>query len=162
MVIKRQLTASILMAFTLAGCALSPEQCDSTNRDASIIEKARCDSAYQTNLHNTQIKVDNATELNEQFKAVYTALEKEKGEVSTELRNNKSEYAALDSALNKLLSSLKEKAAGKTALESEITGLQDELASINTSGSSSVIEKKAQLDQLTQRVSDLQQVLGLQ
>ena len=59
-----------LMTGILSGCALNPEQCDSTNRDASTVEKFRCRKAYETRVEETQLKLDNAQELNKQFKAV--------------------------------------------------------------------------------------------
>lgn len=159
---KSLLPYLFLMTGILSGCALNPEQCDSTNRDASTVEKFRCRDAYKTNVEKTQLKLDNAQELNQQFKAVYDALDKERKEVGTELRNKKSEYAALQTALGKLLDSLNAKATGNAALQAEVASVQQELEAVTNDTSPSVIAKQEKLNQLKQRVTDLQNALGLQ
>lgn len=148
---------------TLGGCAVNPADCDPTNRDASIIAKTRCTTsgAYQVRVDEKQKILLDEQRMNVLFRDVYNAVEKEKGEVRSELQNKRSDYSALKRSLNALLGELKTKAKGNQQIEGEIAALEKDLANIQTQDSPVVVQKQAQLDELRNRVVELEQGLGL-
>lgn len=159
---KKIVLAASLLALS-AGCAVNPEHCDPTKRDASLIEKARCDGsgAYQTRADHLEKVLLDEQKMNVMFRDVYNAVEKEKREVSQELKGKRSEYSALTQSLNALLGELKSKAKGNQAIEKEIADLTKELENIKTQDSPVVMQKQVELDQLKNKVLDLEQQLGL-
>ncbi len=150
-------------ALTVAGCTVNPADCDPTNRDASLIAKTRCTTsgAYQERVNVKQQILLDEQKTNQLFREVYAAVEKEKSEVSAELRGKRSEYGALKKSLGALLAELKNKAKGNQQIEAEIKALEQELANVQTQDSPAVIQKQAQLDELKNKVVTLEQSLGL-
>ena len=72
MTIKRSLEVLIL-AVGLAGCAMTPEQCDPSNRDASLLTKMSCDAsgAYRAGIDQKEQALVSAQEENQMFRQVY-------------------------------------------------------------------------------------------
>lgn len=150
-------------ALLLNGCAINPEDCDPRNRDASIITKAQCSTSgnYQSRLDQKQQILLDEQKTNQMFRDVYAAVEKEKSEVKTELRNQKTEYSALQKALNTLLTEIRSKAQGNQTVEKEIAELEQQLQTITTQNDPAVMQKQQQLDELRDKAMQLEQSLGL-
>src|SRR5690606_23030038 len=146
-----QATRQTLLAVTLAvlgGCTVNPADCDPTNRDASIVAKARCSGsgAYDVRVqHKEKILLDEQ-KMNTLFRDVYTTVEKAKPEVSAELKGKRSEYKALNQSLGALLTQLQRKAGGNKLIEGQIAALKQELVNITTSDDPVVMRKQVQLD----------------
>jgi DNA repair exonuclease SbcCD ATPase subunit len=147
----------------LNGCVVNPADCDPTNRDASIVSKARCNysGAYDERLQSKQKILLDEQEMNKLFRDVYTAVEKEKREVSSELKSKRTEYSALTKALNALLNELQQKDQGNSQVQAEVAALKKELENIKNQDDPVVMKKQVELDQLKNRVMELQQGLGL-
>lgn len=161
----RKLVGAVLgvTMVALGGCAVTAQDCDPTNRDASLIRKAACDSSgvYSGRVVELEKLVLDEQKMNVMFRDVYNAVEKEKSEVSKELKGKRTEYAALTNSLNALLGELKTKAKGNQAIEKEIADLTKELEDIKNQDSPAVMQKQVELDQLKNKVVDLEQQLGL-
>jgi peptidoglycan hydrolase CwlO-like protein len=159
--IKFCLLTSALMV--LAGCAVNPADCDPANRDASIVAKARCNysGAYDERVQGKQKILLDEQKTNKLFRDVYTAVEKEKREVSSELKNNRAEYSALTNSLNALLDELQQKDQGNSQVQAEVAALKQELENIKNQDDPVVMKKQVELDQLKNKVMELQQGLGL-
>jgi len=145
----------------LGGCAVNPTECDPRNRDASLYLKAACGDEYnKRQVEKQQILLDEQ-KTNQLFRDLYTALEKEKSEVKTELQGKRAEYNALQKALGALLTEIKTKAKGNQAIEKEIKDLEQQLATITTQNDPVVMQKQQQLDELKDKAMQLEQNLGL-
>jgi chromosome segregation ATPase len=151
------------MLMILDGCAVNPADCDPTNRDASIVAKARCNysGAYDERVQSKQKILLDEQETNRLFRDVYAAVEKEKREVSSELKNNRTEYTALTNSLNALLNELQQKDQGNSQVQAEVAALKQELENIKNQDDPVVMKKQVELDQLKNKVMELQQGLGL-
>ena len=159
--IKFCLLTTALMV--LHGCAVNPADCDPTNRDASIVAKARCNysGAYDERVQGKQKILLDEQKTNKLFRDVYAAVEKEKREVSSELKNNRTEYSALTKSLNALLDELQQKDQGNSQVQAEVAALKQELENIKYQDDPVVMKKQVELDQLKNKVMELQQGLGL-
>lgn len=163
-VARKPINALLCVALiALGGCAVTAQDCDPSNRDASLIRKAACDSSgtYSGRVVELEKVVLDEQKMNVMFRDVYNAVEKEKGEVSKELKGKRTEYSALTNSLNALLGELKTKAKGNQAIEKEIADLTKELEDIKNQDSPAVMQKQVELDQLKSKVVDLEQQLGL-
>ena len=147
----------------LHGCAVNPADCDPTNRDASIIAKAQCNysGAYDARIQGKQNILLDEQKTNQLFRDVYNAVDQEKREVSSELKSNRAEYSALTNSLNALLDELQQKNQGNRQLQDEADALRQELENIKSQDDPVVIKKQVELDQLKNKVMELQQGLGL-
>lgn|SRR3990167_1091089 len=161
---QTRLHSSLLVAsLLLGGCAVNPADCDPTNRDASIIAKTRCTSsgAYDVRVQEKQKILLDEQKTNQMFRDLYAAVEKEKSEVSAELRGKRSEYGALKKALGALLTEIKSKAKGNKEIEAEVAALEQQLATVTGQNDPVVLQKQQQLDELKNRAVKLEQDLGL-
>lgn len=161
---QTRLHSSLLVAsLLLGGCAVNPADCDPTNRDASIIAKTRCTSsgAYDVRVQEKQKILLDEQKTNQMFRDLYAAVEKEKSEVSAELRGKRSEYGALQKALGALLTEIKSKAKGNKEIEAEVAALEQQLATVTGQNDPVVLQKQQQLDELKNRAVKLEQDLGL-
>lgn len=150
-------------ALLLGGCAVNPADCDPTNRDASLIAKARCTTsgAYDVRLQEKQQILLDEQKTNQLFREVYAAVEKEKAEVKSELAGKRAEYSALQKAVGNLLAEIRSKAQGNQAVEKEIAELEQQLATVTTQNDPVVLQKQQQLDELRDKAMRLEQSLGL-
>ncbi|NPU94496.1 MAG: hypothetical protein HPY82_21505 [Gammaproteobacteria bacterium] len=153
----------IVASLLLGGCTVNPADCDPTNRDASIIAKTRCTSsgAYDVRVQAKQNILLDEQKTNQMFRDLYAAVEKEKSEVSAELRGKRSEYGALQKALGALLTEIKSKAKGNKEIEAEVAALEQQLATVTGQNDPVVLQKQQQLDELKNRAVKLEQDLGL-
>jgi len=161
---QTRLHSSLLVAsLLLGGCTVNPADCDPTNRDASIIAKTRCTSsgAYDVRVQEKQKILLDEQKTNQMFRDLYAAVEKEKSEVSAELRGKRSEYGALQKALGTLLTEIKSKAKGNKEIEAEVAALEQQLATVTGQNDPVVMQKQQQLDELKNRAVKLEQDLGL-
>lgn len=161
---QTRLHSSLLVAsLLLGGCTVNPADCDPTNRDASIIAKTRCTSsgAYDVRVQAKQNILLDEQKTNQMFRDLYAAVEKEKSEVSAELRGKRSEYGALQKALGALLTEIKSKAKGNKEIEAEVAALEQQLATVTGQNDPVVLQKQQQLDELKNRAVKLEQDLGL-
>lgn len=153
----------IVASLLLGGCTVNPADCDPTNRDASIINKTRCTTsgAYDVRVQEKQKILLDEQKTNQMFRDLYAAVEKEKSEVSAELRGKRSEYGALKKALGALLTEIKSKAKGNKEIEAEVAALEQQLATVTGQNDPVVLQKQQQLDELKNRAVKLEQDLGL-
>ncbi len=162
-VCRALLAASALL---LSACAsVSQQDCDPRNADAGFLTKFNCNNQgvyAQRVAYKQQVLLDER-ETNQQFRAVYAAIQKEQGEVSGELSRNKAEYASLNQALNNLLGNLKRRAQGNQRIQSQISAIEKDLSEVNRNqNGAAVMQKKYELQKLQSRVAELEGDLGLQ
>ena len=142
-----------------SGCAIDPSQCNSMDSNAGLITKARCDTTggYAHNIEQKKLTLAEEQRLNKLFREVYDAVEQERSEVRSELRNKKAEYAKLKTALGQLLAELERRAQGNKQLEDEINKIKEELANMEANKSPVVMQKEAELESLRSRVAELEE-----
>src|SRR3989338_1016313 len=136
---QTRLHSSLLIAsLALAGCTINPADCDPTNRDASIINKAGCTTsgAYDVRVQKKQEILLDEQKTNQMFRDVYAAVEKEKSEVSAELRGK-----------------------GSKEIEAEVAALEQQLATVTAQNDPVVLQKQQQLDELKGKAIQLEQSL---
>ncbi|MEE4463709.1 hypothetical protein V2S84_16645, partial [Azotobacter chroococcum] len=99
---------------------------------------------------------------NQLFRDTYAALDKERSEVGRELDRQRSEYAALNKAMNALLAELKQKGRNNQRLQNEIAALEKDMAGINRQNdNAAVAQKQYELQKLRTRLAGLESDLGL-
>ena len=127
--------------------------------NAGLITKARCDTTggYAHNIEQKKLTLAEEQRLNKLFREVYDAVEQERSEVRSELRNKKAEYAKLKTALGQLLAELERRAQGNKQLEDEINKIKEELANMEANKSPVVMQKEAELESLRSRVAELEE-----
>ncbi|MFB8830447.1 hypothetical protein ACE0DR_16540 [Azotobacter sp. CWF10] len=155
-----------LLAFTLplGACAVSPQECDPRNADAGFATKFGCNvhGGYAQRIEQKEKILLDERRTNQLFRDTYAALDKERSEVGRELDRQRSEYAALNKAMNALLAELKQKGRNNQRLQNEIAALEKDMASLNRQNdNAAVAQKQYELQKLRTRLAGLESDLGL-
>lgn len=155
---------SLLAAsLSLGACAVSPQECDPRHADAGFATKFGCNvhGGYAQRIEQKEKILLDERKTNQLFRDTYAALDKERSEVGRELDRQRSEYAALNKAMNALLSELKQKTRGNQRLQGEIAALEKDMAGINRQDNVAVAQKQYELQKLRTRLASLEGDLGL-
>lgn len=155
---------SLLAAsLSLGACAVSPQECDPRHADAGFATKFGCNvhGGYAQRIEQKEKILLDERKTNQLFRDTYAALDKERSEVGRELDRQRSEYAALNKAMNALLSELKQKTRGNQRLQGEIAALEKDMAGINRQDNVAVAQKQYELQKLRTRLAGLESDLGL-
>lgn len=159
------LRSLILLAgvVTLAGCAVSSQECDPRNADAGFATKFGCKTqgVYAQRVDEKEKVLLDEQKTNQLFRDVYASIEQEKASVGKDLATQQAQYASLNKSLNALLNELKSKAKGNQRIEAEIASVEKDLKNINQQDSPSVVQKQLELQKLRSKVSSLESDLGL-
>ncbi|SFP64382.1 hypothetical protein SAMN05216601_11814 [Ectopseudomonas composti] len=159
------LRALILLAgvVTLAGCAVTSQECDPRNADAGFATKFGCKTqgVYAQRVEEKEKILLDEQKTNQLFRDVYAAIEQEKASVGKDLATQQAQYAPLNKSLNALLGELKSKAKGNQKIEAEIAALEKDLQNINQQENPAVLQKQVELQKLRSKVSSLESDLGL-
>lgn len=159
------LRSLILLAgvVTLAGCAVSSQECDPRNADAGFATKFGCKTqgVYAQRVDEKEKVLLDEQKTNQLFRDVYASIEQEKASVGKDLATQQAQYASLNKSLNALLNELKSKAKGNQRIEAEIASVEKDLKNINQQDSPSVVQKQVELQKLRSKVSSLESDLGL-
>lgn len=155
-----------LLAVTLplGACAVSPQECDPRNADAGFATKFGCNTqgGYALRIEQKEKILLDERKTNQLFRDTYAALDKERSEVGRELDRQRSDYAALNKAMNALLAELKQKTRGNQRLQGEIAALEKDMAGINRQdNNAAVAQKQYELQKLRTRLAGLEGDLGL-
>lgn len=148
----------------LGACAVSPQECDPRNADAGFATKFGCNTqgGYAQRIEQKEKILLDERKTNQLFRDTYAALDKERSEVGRELDRQRSDYAALNKAMNALLAELKQKTRGNQRLQGEIAALEKEMAGINRQdNNAAVAQKQYELQKLRTRLAGLEGDLGL-
>ncbi|GAB3395719.1 hypothetical protein [Azotobacter armeniacus] len=150
-------------ALSLGACAVSPQECDPRNADAGFATKFGCNAhgGYAQRIEQKERILLDERRTNQLFRDTYAALDKERSEVGHELDRQRSEYAALNKAMDALLTELKQKTRGNQRLQGEIAALEKEMAGINRQDNAAVAQKQYELQKLRTRLAGLESDLGL-
>ncbi|MGQ0697103.1 MAG: hypothetical protein ACT4PZ_02560 [Panacagrimonas sp.] len=157
----------ILIPITLlvlqAGCAkLTKADCD-PSKELGAITKTRCltGGVYDERVQELELSVEEQAAIKRDLEVTLAAVQKESGEVRTEVQNKKQEYAQLNAAVNSLLARLRTKAANNAGLQKSIREIEAKLAEVNQpQADAGTLQKQAQLDELKQQLAGLQKELG--
>ncbi|WP_349568955.1 hypothetical protein [Azotobacter salinestris] len=156
---------SLLAAsLSLGACAVSPQECDPRNADAGFATKFGCNvhGGYAQRIEQKEKILLDERKTNQLFRDTYAALDKERSEVGRELDRQRSEYAALNKAMNALLAELKQKTRNNQRMQNEIAALEKDMASLNRQdNSAAVAQKQYELQKLRTRLAGLESDLGL-
>jgi len=155
---------SLLAAsLSLGACAVSPQECDPRHADAGFATKFGCNvhGSYAQRIEQKEKILLDERKTNQLFRDTYAALDKERSEVGRELDRQRSEYAALNKAMDALLSELKQKTRGNQRLQGEIAALEKDMAGINRQDNVAVAQKQYELQKLRTRLAGLESDLGL-
>jgi len=168
---RNTLAGGLLATLLLSGCASTPQDCDPSNQDAGILNKAGCvyGGHYEQRIEERQTLLLDAQKTNQLFQATYDSLQQESGTVAADLA---SQQASLDRAQNQvgaLLAELKAAGGGNRQLqqqiaqvESQLQQMQQTMADASASGSAlPVLQQRQQMAELQLQVQDLQASLNL-
>jgi len=161
----RVLLAGMVAGLGLAGCAtMSANQCDPRNADAGFLNKLGCNTqgVYAQRVVTKQQVLLDEQKANQLFREVYAELEREQRDVGQQLAQQQDRYAALNRTLDALLGEIRARAQGNRRIETEIAAIEQEMQQINQSEAPSVLQKRLELEALTQRINALESDLGLQ
>ncbi|GAB3460528.1 ATP-binding protein [Azotobacter salinestris] len=151
-------------SLSLGACAVSPQECDPRNVDAGFATKFGCNmhGGYAQRIEQKEKILLDERRTNQLFRDTYAALDKERSEVGRELDRQRSEYAALNKAMNALLAELKQKTGNNQRMQNEIAALEKDMASLNRQNdNAAVAQKQYELQKLRTRLAGLESDLGL-
>ncbi|OHC13287.1 MAG: hypothetical protein A2002_01715 [Pseudomonadales bacterium GWC1_66_9] len=151
-------------SLSLGACAVSPQECDPRHADAGFATKFGCNvhGGYAQRIEQKEKILLDERKTNQLFRDTYAALDKERSEVGRELDRQRSEYAALNKAMNALLAELKQKGRNNQRLQNEIAALEKDMAGINRQNdNAAVAQKQYELQKLRTRLAGLESDLGL-
>jgi septation ring formation regulator EzrA len=154
---------TILICLALSACAVTTEQCDPRNVDASLANKFNCNSqgVYAQRVQEKEKILLNEQQANAMFREVYEAIEEQQSQVGKELSAQQNAYGNLSQALTALLEEIKRKSAGNQKLKDEIDAIEKDLVNIDQQEDPSVLQQQLELQQLRNRVAQLESDLGL-
>lgn len=163
---KARLPLALLALLALGGCATQPGSCNSADADASLLTKASCDysGGYADQVRRQEQELADARAENEQFRQVYEQIAAQQSATRESLQVQQRKQAELDRSLGQLLSKLKSRHANKSAVQQQITSLEQQLQVTRSTPASSdpaaLAARQEELKTLQQKVSRLQLSLG--
>jgi chromosome segregation ATPase len=159
------LRSSILLVAiaSLAGCAVTAQECDPRNVNAGFATKFGCNTqgVYAQRVDEKERVLLDEQKTNQLFRDVYAAIEQEKAMVGRDLNTQQTQYAKLNKALGALLNELKSRAKGNQRIEAEIASVENELNNLNQQDNPAVLQKQHELQKLRSKVTSLESDLGL-
>lgn len=150
-------------ALLLAGCASTPEECDPTTGDVSLIRKFNCkySGTYDKRVDMKEQTLAHEKELNTEFKSALAAIEKEKSLVNADLKTRQVNRQELNQSVNNLLAQARVKSKNRADIQTRINTIEKQLNESQNSPDKSTMEKQLELENLKNQVTDLQSDLGL-
>jgi len=160
---SKRLFILLILAFSLSSCATSQEQCDPRNANAGFLNKLSCTShgTYAQRVEQKERILLDEQRTNQLFREVYAALEQEQQQVGQQRRQQQAQSAALKRSLNALLSEISSKTQGNQRMEAEIAEIEKEIERLSQEQNPSVMQRRHELQQLQQHITDLETDLGL-
>jgi chromosome segregation ATPase len=152
----------VLAVVWLAGCAVTPEQCDPRNADASFATKFGCSTqgVYDQRVEAKERLLLDEQKTNQMFREVHAAIEQERREVGQQLANQQKQHDALNRSLKPLLDEIKSKARGNQRIEAEIAAVEKELGNVNQQQENRTeLQKRQEIRKLQNAVKNLQSEL---
>lgn len=148
---------------SLAGCAVTAQECDPRNTDAGFATKFGCNTqgVYAQRVDEKEKVLLDEQKTNQLFRDVYAAIEQEKASTGSDLKTQQAQYARLNKSLGALLTELKSRAKGNQRIEAEIASVEKELNSLNQQDNPAVLQKQHELQKLRSKVTSLESDLGL-
>lgn len=148
---------------SLAGCAVSAQQCDPRNADVGFATKFGCNtqSVYAQRVDEKEQVLLDEQKTNQLFRDVYAAIEQEQASVGRDLNTQQVQYARLNQSLRALLTELKGRAKGNQRIETEIASVENELSKLNQQDNPAVLQKQHELQKLRNKLTSLESDLGL-
>lgn len=145
----------------LAGCAVTPEQCDPRNADAGFATKFSCSTqgVYDQRVEAKERLLLDEQKANQMFREVHAAIEQERREVGQKLVNQQNQHDALNRSLKTLLDEIKSKARGNQRIEAEIAAVEKELNNVNQQENRTELQKRQEIRKLQNAVNSLQSQL---
>lgn len=163
-------TKFLLMAgglLLLSGCAVSPDACQASDTNASLLKKMNCDlssDGYSGEVRKKEQELANAKAENELFHQVYQDILAQQADTKKSLSEQRQQQQQLDRSLTKLLQQIKGRHSNKSQVQQQIAALESEMATVRNqdhgNSSEEVARKLAELKALQQQVSRLQLSLG--
>lgn len=161
-------TRILLLAPTLvlAGCAVTPEQCNVSNANASLIAKMNCDysGGYSSQVRQRELELQDAQAENALFHQVYQDILAQQSATRLGLEQQQRQQADLDLSLGKLLQQLKGKHGDKQQVQQQINKLEADFEAARAEPKSEdpaeLAARQNELKALQQQVSRLQLSLG--
>jgi septal ring factor EnvC (AmiA/AmiB activator) len=149
---------SALATVWLAGCAVTPEQCDPRNADAGFATKFGCSTqgVYAQRVEAKEQVLLDEQKTNLMFREVQAALEQERSAVSQKLANQQNQHDALNRSLKPLLDEIRSKAGGNQRIQAEIAAVERELGNVNQQGNRTELQKRQEIRRLQNAVNKLQ------
>ena len=162
---------AITLVLTLTGCATTPEDCDPSNRDANILNKAGCvyGGHYQQRVATKQTVLLDEQKANQLFRATFESLQQESAQVASDLVTQQAAVNRMQASVGALLAEIKHHSAGNQQIEQQISAVETQLQQlqqdIDTAKANGaplpVLQQRQQMAELQVRVQDLQASLGL-
>jgi len=155
-----------LLAAALSGCVtMSAEQCD-PRTDTGFFSKMGCvtGGVYARRVEDREQVLLDEQKTNQLFRDVHAALAHGRASVGEELADERQRHAALNAALTALLAEIRSKTAGNQRIGADIAAIERDMANLerlSQQESSSVLERRLELQNLNDRVTRLYEDLGL-
>jgi chromosome segregation ATPase len=158
-----KLSLTIVFSLALSACAVTAEQCDPHNVDASLANKFNCTSqgVYAQRVEDKEKILLDEQKANQMFRDVYTAIEAEQALVGQELSDQQKTLDDLNAALTALLAEIKGRTPEDHQIQEQIRSLEKELANFNAQPNAAIMQRQHELQTLRAKVLELESDLGL-
>lgn len=154
----------------LDGCAVTPEDCEPSNRDASFATKLSCDigGGYRAHIDADEQQVKLDQEENALFREIHQQISEQQRATRNELRVTNQQDYELTRNIEALVARLQQRSQKPLGLQHQINDLEQQLAADpeptgnQPSGNQAqaLAEREAHLKALSEQVNRLQQSLG--
>ncbi|AJZ88324.1 hypothetical protein RI049_19240 [Cedecea neteri] len=154
----------LIGAILLTGCATDARQCDPRTGDVNIITKFNCNysGTWDKRVEEKQQTLQHEQAMNNEFNAVYAAIEQEKAQSNASVASQRKTQQTLDRSLSTLVAQLKTKTAGKAAAQKQLAALEKNIKEAQSRPAESVMQKQLELQELQGQLSELQSTLSSQ
>jgi len=149
---------------TLAGCAMTPADCD-PNRPGGFVHSTSClaTGSYAERQRLLEVQRREALALNQDLRALLALLEQEQRNTARRLDQRQSEYDAIERLWRSTRQRLSERSRGNQRLATQIQAVESNIATLRQqtpSNAAEIAQKQRTLQKLRQQVAELESILA--
>ncbi len=157
-----KLLAVVFLSFSLSACTMTPEECDPSIDDPSLLDKMGCvfSGSYEQRIENKKADIKALREEQQRLLAQSELLLDESVAVHGDYTKKAELLDGLENELLAMQSRLKEKQALNSSLKRKFAQAQDQIDSMRkTKDDASILQKQQEYEALKREVSDLNDAL---
>ena len=158
-----KLLSVVLLSFSLSACTMTPEECDPSISDPSLLDKMGCvfSGSYEQRIENKKADIKALREEQQRLLAQSELLMDESAAVRGDYEKKAELLDSLENELSAMQSRLEEKQALNSSLKQKFAQTQEQIDSMRkTKDGASILQKQQEYEALNREVSDLNDALA--